>query len=84
EVDKKLANKRIQILFLNKKKELINKYTVKVAFGGFVQYNFDDKLTDGCYMIVKHRQQFSSYKIKIDARTEKTELQPLQSKMPIG
>lgn len=35
-------------------------------------------------MIVKHRQQFSSYKIKIDARTEKTELQPLQSKMPIG
>ncbi len=83
EVDKSLANKRIQFIFFNKKKEVISKHVVKVAFGGFVQYNFDDQLTDGSYLMIKHGKEFSSYKIKIDPKTEKVQLMPLQEKMPV-
>lgn len=83
EVDKELANKHIQLIFLNKKEEIINRYSVKVAFGGFVQYNFDDKLTDGSYMIIKHRQSLSSYKININSKTEEVTLIPLQTKLSI-
>src|SRR5699024_3192624 len=33
--------------------------------------------------MIKHGKKFSSYKIKIDTKTEKVQLMPLQEKMPV-
>lgn len=68
DLDKAYQNKRLKLTFFDKNKEVKAKYTVKVQFGGFVEYNFADELSNNDYVMLKYLDDKNSlssiYQIK--------------------
>lgn len=84
ELDKTYANRRLQLIFLDKNKKLKARYTVKASFGGFVEYNFADTLQSGEYMLIRFlnsdgKKLISSYKLKISSKTDEVKLKQLKN-----
>lgn len=76
QMDKSFRDKRIDLIFISKDGDVRNSYKVKVGFGGFVEYNFDDKLLTGDKIIIRYIDEQTDKRVSSSFEIDMTKENP--------
>lgn len=85
----KFYNKRIKMIFIDDNGEQKGNYTIKVGFGGFVEYNFADSLKTGDKVLIRYideesgKRSSSSFELDMgkDDPHHVVDLKPISNKL---